>query len=317
MFDIRIAHLNYYVPENCVAIGDLLESVTDSQIPSVFGGREAYASFIVNDLQVKSVRIEDKLEDKEMLTNTVEKIFVDGAAEPGEIDVIILAQEEDQRQTLNLGQYIQDEFGLENAYVITLSGNHCANIDHALTIASQISNKNNDINNVLILGNVKVTNTVDRLVGTYGIVSDGSGSILLRKDGKGPGFVNSRILSAGRFHEVDLNRDNSLILLKYYVRSLKELLQRSKIDPAEISHIITQNANPLLVNQCLEIAGLDTDKIFIQNQTRYSHLDCLDFLVNLKDLMTQMDNSKEEGLILSFGTGWAGSFISSILAYNN
>ncbi len=317
MFDIKIEHINYYVPENLLLIKDLLGMIREKEIPVAFANKEAYGDFIRNELKIDAIRVEDKLEDKEMLTNTVEQLFIDGAAEPGDIDLIILAQEEDQRQKLNLGQYIQYEFALDNAYVLTLSGNHCANIDHALTLASQLANRNENINNVLILGNVKVTKLTDRLVGTYGVVSDGSATVLLRKNGKGPALKSSRILSAGRFHDVNLNRDDSLILLKYYVKSIRELLERSGISPNEISHIITQNANPLLVNQCLEMAGMDVNKIFSANQTRYSHLDCLDFLVNLKDLMVEIETTKNEGLILSFGTGWAGSFISSILSYQD
>ncbi len=285
MYDIKIAHISYYVPENKLPVNDLIDSVSDKYIPAIFAGKEEYADFIKSELKVDSIRVENKLNDKEMLANTVEQLFIDGAADPTDIDLIILAQEEDQRQTLNLGQYIQYEFDLENAYVINLSGNHCANIDHALTLASQIADNNEAINNVLILGNVKINNMAERLVGTYGVLSDGSGTILLRKDGKGPALKRSKIISAGRFYDINLNRDDSLILLKYYMKCLKQLLERSGVVPGDISHIITQNANPLLINQCLEMVGLDTNKIFTANQTRYSHLDCLDVLVNLKDLV--------------------------------
>ncbi|MEO6730596.1 MAG: 3-oxoacyl-[acyl-carrier-protein] synthase III C-terminal domain-containing protein [Ferruginibacter sp.] len=317
MFDIKIAHIGYYVPENRLQITDLINMVNDRDIPAVFPNKEAYAAFIKEELKVDAVRVEDKLDDKEMLTNTVEQIFMDEAAEPAEIDLIILAQEGDQRQTLNLGQYIQYEFELDNAYVLNLDGNHCANIDHAFTLASQIANKNERINNILILGNIKIDNLVNRLVGTYGVLSDVSGAMLLKKTGKGPALINSRAVSAGRFHAVNLNRDDSLILCKYYVKTLRELLERSNVTPDEVAHIITQNANPLLINQCLQMVGLDVEKIFSANQTKYAHLDCLDFLVNLKDLMKEMETTKKEGLILSFGTGWAGSFISSFLSYEH
>ncbi|MBC7886383.1 MAG: hypothetical protein H7Z13_00735 [Ferruginibacter sp.] len=315
MYDLKIAEISYYVPENKVSIPDFIEMVRDEDIPSVFPNKEAYAAFVIAELKVNAIRVEDKLEDKEMLTNTVEDIFVAAATEPGEIDLVILAQEEDQRQKKNLGQYIQYEFDLNNAYVLNLDGNHCANIDHALTLASQIAHKNERINNILILGNVKIDNPVNRLVGTYGVLSDGSGAMLLKKNGKGPALKSSRIISAGRFHEVNLNRDDSLILCKYYVKTLRELMERSNVTADAVAYIVTQNANPILINQCLQMAGLDIEKVFSANQTKYSHLDCLDFLVNVKDLMKEIEANKNEGLILSFGTGWAGSFISSFLSY--
>src|SRR5205823_4674091 len=98
-------------------------------------------------------------------------------------------------------------------------------------------------------------------------------------------LVDSLIVSAGRFHHVDLNRDDSIILCKYYVKCIHDLLKKTGVTTEMISQVITQNANPLLITQCLESIGLDPSRIFSDNQTRYAHLDCLDFLVNLKDLM--------------------------------
>lgn len=315
MFDTKVAHISYYVPENELPVSEFLKSVEQQDIPAVFDSKDAYTNFIKEELKVNAIRVEESLSDQEMLTNTVEQIFMEGTTDPEEIDLIILAQEEDQRQKLNLGQFIQYEFGINNAYVLNIDGNHCANIDHALTLASQVANNNERINNVLVLGNVKINKPQDRLVGTYGILSDGSGAMILKKSRKGLGLKSSRIISAGRFHDVNLDRDESLILCKYYVKTIKELLDRNNITPDDVAHIITQNANPLLINQCLEMVGLDTEKIFTANQTKYSHLDCLDFLVNLKDLSTEIEATKNEGLILSFGTGWAGSFIASFLSY--
>lgn len=317
MVEIKIAHISYYVPENSLPVNELINMVGNQDIPQIFPGKSAYVDFIKNELNVAAVKVEDKLGDKEMLAYTVEQIFTAGAAEPEEIDLIILAQEEDQRQVLNLGQFIQYDFELKNAYVLNVAGNHCANIDHALTLAAQIACNNERINSILILGNVKIEKPVNRLVGTYGVLSDGSGAMLLKKNAKGLALKSSRAVSAGRFHAVNLNRDDSLILCKYYVKTLQELLQRSDVSPEAVTHIITQNANPLLINQCLEMAGLHIEKIFTSNQTRYAHLDCLDFLVNLKDLSAEIDITKNDTLILSFGTGWAGSFIASLLSYEN
>ncbi len=316
MLHTRIAYIDYYIPQNKLPVEDIVNSVSSKDIPATFAGKEAYINFIKEELKVDTIRVEETLDDKEMLANTVENLFIKGIIEPDDIDLIILAQEEDQRQVANLGQFIQYEFELNNAYILNVSGNHCANIDHALTLASQMANSNEGINNVLILGNVKIDNPVNRLVGTYGIISDASGAMLVKKEETGPRLKASKIISAGRFHEVNLNRDDSLILCKYYLKTLKDLLRDNHVSPEQVTHIITQNANPLLTNQCLEMAGLDVDKIFTANQTKYAHLDCLDFLVNLKDLSAEIKASNQDGLILSFGTGWAGSYIASLLAFN-
>lgn len=316
MFDTRITHISYYIPENRVSVDDIIHVAGDKNIPTVFSSKQAYVNFLKDELKVDTIRVEDSMDDRDMLTKTVEQIFVDGIIEPDEIDLIILAQEEDQRQQLNLGQFIQYEFELKNAYILNVCGNHCANTEHAFTLASQIACNNSRVNNILILGNVKIKNPVNRLVGTYGIISDASGAMLLQKHKKGLSLKDSKILSAGRFYNVNLNRDDSLILCKYYVKTLKELLQQADVSPHQVKHIITQNANSLLTNQCLEMAGLDTERIFIANQTKYAHMDSLDFLVNLKDLSAGIKDTNNDELILSFGTGWAGSYIASLLSYN-
>ena len=316
MVDTKIAYINYYIPADEVPVKDYLNTIGDENIPKAFSNKDAYAGFIKDELNVETIRIEEELKDHEMLVNTVEQLFIDGAADPSDIDLVILAQEEDQRQKLNLGQYIQHEFELNNAYVLTISGNHCANIDHAINLATQLGNNNDKLNNILILGNVKINKPVDRLVGTYGILSDGAGVMLLNKSEKGLALKDCRAVSAGRFHDINLDRDDSLILLKYYIKTIKELLEKAGVTNAEVDHIITQNANPLLITQSLHIAGLDVGKIFSENKSRYAHLDCLDVLVNLKDLIKQLEANQSTGQVVSFGTGWAGSFISSLYAYN-
>lgn len=316
MYDTRIAYISYTIPETRMAVTELLKNIPDKDIPAAFSGRDAYAAFLKEELNVSEIRVEEKQDDHMMLTNTVEKLFLDDIIEPEAIDLILLAQEHEQRQKENLGQYIQHEFDLDNAYVVNISGNHCANVDYALTLGSNMARKNDRINNILVLGNVKITNPADRLVGSYGVLSDASGAMLIRKESSGWGLRDSRIISAGRLHNVDLNRDDSLLLCKYYVKCMQELLEQSEVTATDITHVVTQNANPLLVTQCLQAVGIDQQKLFSENSHRYGHMDCLDFMVNLKDLTAKLSANQEKGLILTFGTGWAGSFITSLLDYN-
>jgi len=196
MPETKIAYINYYIPSNEVSIKDYMSTIGDDNIPKAFAGKDAYAEFIKDELEVEAIRVEDKLKDQEMMVNTVEQLFIDGAADPADIDLVILAQEDDQRQKLNLGQYIQYEFELNNAYVLTVSGNHCANIDHAISLATQLGKKNDQLNNILILGSVKIDKPANRLVGTYGILSDGAGVMLLNKGEKGLTLKDCRAVSA-------------------------------------------------------------------------------------------------------------------------
>lgn len=315
MNNIGIKHIKYFVPDTELTVDDLLESIPADKIPIPFSGKHEYAEFIRNELKVNAIRVETTLKDFEMLTNTVEKLIVDEDIEPDKIDLILLAQEPGQRQKKNLAQYIQYEFDIKNAYIINVSGNSCANIDHALTLANNIAKGNNAINNILILGNVKIEDPVKRLVGTYGLISDGSGVMLVTKEVTNLRFVDSSILSSGRFHHAELNQNDFLILLKFYNKCIDNLLQKTGVQIENIKDVIIQNANPMLITQSLKHFGIDSSKIFSQNRTRYAHVDCLDFVFNLKDLINSYETERES-LILSFGLGISGSFISSLLSYN-
>jgi 3-oxoacyl-[acyl-carrier-protein] synthase III len=315
MNHIGIKHINYYVPDQKISVDELLENIPDDKIPVSFSGKQEYASFIRNELKVDEIRVENTLKDFEMLAFTVEKLFIDEVIEPDEIDLILLAQEPGQRQKGHLAQYIQYEFEMNNAYIVNVSGNNCANIDYALTLASNVAKGNSEINNILILGNVKMEDPVKRLVGTYGLISDGSGAMLVSKGVTDLQLLDSAILSSGRFHHGALNQNDFLLLLKLYIQCIDNLLHKTVVSAENIQYVIIQNANPMLITQSLKHFGIDSSKIFSKNRSRYAHMDCLDFLVNLKDLMN-LHPKNDRGYILSFGTGVAGSFISSLFSYD-
>lgn len=318
MNETGIKQIKYYVPDTKISVSDLLESIPDGNIniPMSFSGKQEYTSFIRNELKVDQICIESTLKDFEMLASTVEQLFIDKAIEPEQIDLILLAQESGQRQKQNLAQYIQYEFDIKNAYIINISGNYCANVDYALTLANTMCKGNEEINNVLIMANVKIDDPAKRLAGTYGIISDGSGAMLVGKGFAGVRFLDSSIVSSGLFHRGELNPNDFLVLLKLYIKCIDRLLHKTGVKAENIHDVIIQNANPLIITQGLKYFGIDSSRIFDANKFRYAHVDCLDLLVNLKDLIDLRQN-RHDGLVLSFGLGVAGSFISSLFSFNH
>lgn len=305
-----LAHVACYVPADTLPVEQLVERLRPDKMPKAFATRDDYLRFIREVLALAAVRVEPRLSDREMLATVVEELFA-GGVDPDEIGLILLAQEPDQLQHENLGQYVQFEFALDRAYVVNVGGNHCANIEHALALGKTLLAGDPGLDSILVLGSVKLDQVDERIVGTYGLLADGAGAAVLRRDGPGVRLLDQRVLCNGRFHDVDLDRDDSLLHFKYYVRCMQELLERSGTAPGEVAHVLTQNANTLLFSQCLSAVGVDTERIFRDNLTRYGHLDCLDFLVNLKDLLARHDPGPGER-ILSFGTGWAGTYIATL-----
>jgi 3-oxoacyl-[acyl-carrier-protein] synthase III len=249
-----------------------------------------------------------------MVGGLLAKMFDQRQIQPAEIDLVILAQEPALSRMRNLAQFIQYSYKMSGAYVMHTSGNLCTNIEVALDTACTLIESRQDLNNILIIGAIKVEKPENRIIGTYGIYGDGAGIMLVSRRDSKIKLLDSEIFCDGSFYKIDLNADYTTIHSRNYLVSINGLIGRNSLEDEMIDKIIVQNANPLLVSQCITLAGLDNDKIFSGNFGKYGHLDCLDFLVNLKD--AARDNPEPgEKLILSVGIGWAGTYVSSLLSY--
>lgn len=312
---MSVTYLDYYIPGEELPVESFLDTLTPGAIPGSFKDKQEYAWFIENILKLKSIRVETKLDETGMVGGLLERMFETQDIKPGDIDLIIFAQDLEYVRQRNLAKCLQHQHGMKNAFTVNVTGNHCANIDVALKLVNSMSQEKSNLNHVLIVG-VKKNNSVDdRIFGTYGILGDGAGIMVVsNKPGKYRlNLIDSVVISDGSFHNVDLNTDTSVVHCQNYVKCIADLLEKNALNPDKIEKVVIQNANPLMISQCLASKGLTNDRIFADNQGKYGHLDCLDFLINLKDILDgQMKN--KDGYILSFGTGYAGTYISSLLS---
>jgi 3-oxoacyl-[acyl-carrier-protein] synthase III len=314
MTDVGISYLDYYIPGEELAIDDFLASIGETSVPPNFKDKAAYEKFIASVLELKSIRIETRQAEPEMVGGLLEKMFSRPGIEPADIDLVILAQEPALSQMRNLAQFIQYSYKMSGAYVMHTSGNLCTNIEVALDTACSLMDSRQDLNNILIIGAIKVEETEKRIIGTYGIYGDGAGIMLVSRRDSKIKLLDSEILCDGSFYKGDLNADYTTIHSRNYLTTINNLIGRNSLENEMIDKIIIQNANPLLVSQCISLAGLDNDKIFSHNFGKYGHLDCLDFLINLKDAARDTPDPGEK-LALSLGIGWAGTYVSSLLSY--
>jgi 3-oxoacyl-[acyl-carrier-protein] synthase-3 len=311
----KISNIAYYVAPDSMGVEELIQGADNDKVPTAFESKGAYTTFLQQDLNMHTIRVEKNMSDEDMLLTAVEEILNESGIDPASINVIILAQEAERRQQDNLGQFIQHELDIDNAYVLNICGNHCSNVDHALLLVKQLMKGDENLENVLIMGSVNIEDHNERIIGTYGLLSDGAAAMLITRNGGGPELIEAVSFSKGSFHNVDLNKDESLLHCKYYVHCIDALLEKSGLKPDDIKQVITQNANTLLISQCLDALGINPAKIFQDNLRRYGHLDCLDIMINLKDL-TEQSELESGSHVLTFGTGWAGSYIASIIRLN-
>ncbi|MEM0998149.1 MAG: 3-oxoacyl-[acyl-carrier-protein] synthase III C-terminal domain-containing protein [Bacteroidota bacterium] len=309
---IHVQSIHYRIPETQLGIPELLAQVDPSDLPRAYPEAVAYTEFLRETFDLDAIRVEDGLPEEVFVTEMLEAMLDEGTVDPSEIDVILLAQEDDKRQKLNLAQYVQYELDLPGAQLMTISGNHCANLDFGLQTAAQLLRGDERIRQVLLLGSVRVTDPKVRLVGTYGVIGDGAAAMVVSREPGPLELLGTCAINNGYFHDVDLNKDESLLHLKYYTQAMQGALETARMAPEDIHQVIIQNANPMLVTPCVGSLGIEESRIFLENFSRYGHLDCLDFPVNLKDYV-QSETAAQGDNILAFGTGWAGSYIGTVL----
>lgn len=317
-----ITYLDYYVPETELTISSFLERIEVNSIPACFNDREEYRLFIENILDLKSIKIEEELGTAEMIGILIEKMFETQAIDPEEIDIIILAQENDDHEGGggNLSSYIQHRYRMKNAFIANISGNQCIDVEVALAFISSLFESRRDIANILLMGAVKPKSLKKRIVGAYGIMGDGAGIALIRKNQPGISLIDQTIRSNGRFYKgfptgPGPGGDAIIQYSESYFNCISHLLESHALIDGDIEKIIIQNANPLIVSQFIPRLGLNSNKIFNANLGRYGHLNQLDFLVNLKSIsrLPAIDKSK---YLLSLGSGWYGTFIASLYSFS-
>lgn len=310
----RLNHIDYYIPTEELPIDTLLQKVSDAAIPKMFSDRDEYTMFVKGILNLDSVRIETTLPKGDMIGALIEKMFERHIISPSDIDIIMVAQETTYDALSNLGHYLQFKHKMTNAYVMTISGNHCVNVEMALSAAAEMMKGNEQLKNILIVSATRTEDVNRRLLGSFGVYGDAAGILLMGRKEAGPYLLDKEILCHGEMYDVNMAKDNSITLCRLYLKCLKGLLNKRPTATETVAQVIIQNANPILTNQCLASVGFNDAKIFKKNAAKYGHLNQVDFIVNLKDVLTEQTLTKEDH-IMSFGSGWAGTYITSLFAF--
>ncbi len=306
-----IKYIDYFVPDERISVATIFDQVDQqNKLPSFFETQDEGIQFFKNVLNTTEVSCAENLSEIDLIDPVLNKFFEQGLIRPSQVDLIILIDDQLDRGTRmsNFGHYIQHTYALKKANLMVLSGNHCSNIEHAIVYAENML-KLEEAKNILILAVNKIADPIDRLVGSYAIMGDAASiAFLSNQNDKGIQLNGKHVFTNGiLYDESNINKDNSLVLLKNYMQCLSGLMKKNKLKAAHISKVIIQNANPLLATQCLKSLGFAQEQIFTDNLGTYGHLDCIDFLVNLKALTTT------PGTIIAFGIGSAGSYIGLYL----
>ncbi|MGN6601352.1 MAG: hypothetical protein ACTHK8_02820 [Ginsengibacter sp.] len=281
-------------------------------MPPSFETVDDGVNFFSDILSLGEVAHAALLSETEMLAPLLSGFFEKKLIHPGDIELLVLIGDELNKGTRmpNLAHYIQHTHGLKKADVLHLSGNHCSNVEYAISYSESLL-KSQEVNNVLIVAVNKLARLEERVIGNYAVQGDAAALVYLNRDLTNGVMVHGKnSYTNGLLYEADVNKASALLLCKNYIYCMSGLIKKFNILPRTVKGIIIQNANHLLVTQCLNNLGFSNDQVFMENINTFGHLDCIDFLVNLQALLR---GGKEGDKLISFGSGWAGSYIALYL----
>lgn len=306
---MAIQYIDYFIPEGRIGIDDIFsEASAASKMPPAFSTPQEGADFFKSTLALEMVSCSQGLTEEQMLGSLLTKMIDAKIVDCKDIDLIISIGDDqgNSQRMLNPGHYIQFKYGFVHADVMAFSGNHCANTEYAIVLAEGLL-KCGKANHILVINASIFRSHADRIVGTYGVHGDAAGIVYLNNViNDGISITGHHSYTNGILYKADVNEKMlSLVLCKNYLTCLSGFIRKFSIQPEDIVAIIVQNANYHLVSQCLQSLGFMPKLLFLENISKYGHLDSIDFIVNLKSIMES--NYQEGTNFISFGAGWAGS----------
>lgn len=304
-----IKKIDYYIPSNRIFFKEYLEHLEEDLDVPPFKSNEEFLSYSEDILEIESVVFENKISIEEATQDLVQKNVVNSGIDPESIDYVIVASDNPKHQSV-LGHFIQETFMMKNAKVITVSGNYCANIDISLDISRIILNSTDRPTNILVFSGSFFGNKLEeRIVGSYGILGDSIGLMLLsnqRQDGIAE-ILDQSVIVKGELRTLDFSKDSTVLHFQTYYECLEKILKKNQV---EIDGIVLHNANQMLIEQVLISQEISPNKIDKTNINKYGHLGTTDLLLNLDTFIS--NTAKPNNIVLSLNLGAVGTYVSTL-----
>lgn len=314
---IHINHIDYYIPENRLLFSDNDAFFTEDN-KSVFKNAEDFNLFTEKVLNIDGVNVETEKSLETMALELISKNIDAGSIDTTLVRYILIAVDSPD-QLKHFGHYIQDKLKLNNANVIRITDNYCANVDIAIGLSKSILENIDELAQVLIITGSKLKNSLEnRIVGNYGVMGDSAGIAIISNSSIDAlvEIKSQEIITKGELSKIDLEKDNTLLHYQSYVECLTKLIKNNNLSGEDFDAVILHNANQMLIEQALKACGVKKEKINTENHQKYGHLGTTDLLLNLK---THIENSISDNdeTILSLNLGVIGSYVSTYYVKHN
>jgi 3-oxoacyl-[acyl-carrier-protein] synthase-3 len=187
----RIIGTGVYVPEKVI---------TNSDLSRMLG--EDINEFVSQVLGICERHIcADNESTVDLANHASRQVLQSAGIKPEELDLIIVATDTPEQLSPATSVVLQDRLGARNAGTFDLNA-ACAGFVTALDTASKFIIADNSYKNVLVVGAYAMSKFLDwKDKKTATIFADGAGAVVLQSSLEGPGFLASKLVADGSFHD--------------------------------------------------------------------------------------------------------------------
>jgi len=285
----KIVGTGRYVPEKVLTNHDLSEILgedIDEFVTQVLGIRERH------------VCAEDE-STADIATHASRAALQDAGILAEDLNLIILATDTPEQLSPATSVVVQHRLGAKNAGTFDVNC-ACAGFVTALDTAAKYVISDSSYRNVLVVGAYAISKYVDwKDKKTATIFADGAGAVVLQSRTDGPGFLASKLLADGSFHDhmgIYAGGTHMPVILQTLDEGYWNKVRFHKKYPAEIN----TEGWPSIVREVLLKAGLQLDdvKLFLFTQVNFS---------TIKEVMAKLELPMDRTHTIMQQWGYTGS----------
>jgi 3-oxoacyl-[acyl-carrier-protein] synthase-3 len=181
-----------HVPEKIITNEDLEKQLQ----------RPGTADWLVKNVGVKKRHImSDDETTSDLAVNACQKTLDDSSISASDVDLIVLSTDTPDYISPATSVVIQHKIGAKNAGTFDVNS-ACAGFVSSLVTGAKFIQTDDEINNVLVIGAygmTKFVNWKDHYTAT--LFADGAAVLLLQSDTSKKGFLTSKLIADGQFHD--------------------------------------------------------------------------------------------------------------------
>lgn len=296
-----INYIDYYLPDTVITLEEFYAKLSPD-FSDRFKSFEEFKDIYKKYASTEEIRIEENFSKKEFFNMLLGKMSLSQGLKSS-IKYFIIADDYLNKYGA-LGHYLLDKHDIPATNVFNVSGNYCCNIEMSLSIAKNILSAANENTSVLILTGNILDNYDDRVVGSYGILSDSCGVLLVsnfKNDDSSIEVTDINIETYRGLYKMNMTDDNTIVHYKNYKNTIENLLNRNHLKLSDVNYIFTHNANNVLIKYVLKSIYKDGPPIFENCHRNLGHLDTVDLILNLKSAIEILPNDRKNFISISIG----------------